>query len=255
MRAPNASRKSTNSDQHLFAVYLPALDQLEKVSGAYVITDLSVIHRMHNVLRLQAGDSCIVFDDRHYAYASLKEVTRKRLGLELSAKLPHITLRPSILWLLPLLKREAFEEALYTITEMGATAIQPLYTTKASRAWGSEKDYTRARAVMISAAEQSKQYAIPNIYPIQDIKNWISDDVSTRIFFDAEGAPLQHVLTQSEHPFSFIGCVGPEADLTTEEKQLLKDQGFVFCALTPSVLRAKQAIALGLGILRSYYRS
>ena len=49
------------------------------------------------------------------------------------------------------------------------------------------------------------------------------------------------------------GCVGPEGDLTQEEKDYLKQQGFVFCRLTPTVLRARQAVALGLGILRSYF--
>ena len=48
------------------------------------------------------------------------------------------------------------------------------------------------------------------------------------------------------------GSVGPEGDLTLEEKAYLKQLGFVFCALTPTVLRAQQAVALGLGVLRSY---
>ncbi len=49
-----------------------------------------------------------------------------------------------------------------------------------------------------------------------------------------------------------MAVIGPEGDLTKEEKAYLKEQGFLFCALTPTVLRAQQAVALGLGILRSY---
>lgn len=255
MRAPKVPLDVSTNDQHCFAVYLPQLDHLERALSGCLITDLSVIHRIHNVLRLQVGDTCIVFDDQHHVYATLKEISRKRIVCEMFTKVPHAPLHPSIHWLLPILKREAFDDVLYTLTEMGATTVQPLYTAKTSRAWGSEKDYARARSVMIAAAEQSKQYILPMLFPVQDIRNWKSGEASARIFFDAGGAPLKEVLARiGDDASSFVGCVGPEADLTEDEKQLLKDQGFVLCALTPSILRAKQAIALGLGMLRSYCR-
>jgi len=45
--------------------------------------------------------------------------------------------------------------------------------------------------------------------------------------------------------------VGPEEDLTNQKKEQLKQAKFLFCALTPTVLRSSQAIALGSGIIRS----
>jgi RsmE family RNA methyltransferase len=48
--------------------------------------------------------------------------------------------------------------------------------------------------------------------------------------------------------------VGPEGDLTDQEKVLLKQNGFIFCALTPTILRACEAIALGAGVVRSILR-
>ncbi len=89
MRAPKVPLDVSTNDQHCFAVYLPHLDQLERAPNGRLITDLSVIHRMHTVLRLQAGDTCIVFDDQHHVYATLKEISRKRIVVELSSKIPH----------------------------------------------------------------------------------------------------------------------------------------------------------------------
>ena len=45
--------------------------------------------------------------------------------------------------------------------------------------------------------------------------------------------------------------VGPEADLLLEEKQQLHENGFTFCKLTQTVLRAQQAAVVSLGIFRS----
>jgi len=247
------SKLEPMSEHHCFALSVPSLEAIE--SSGKVVTEHSLLHRMHTILRLKAGDRCILFDDEYHILCTIKEISSKRVVCELGSKTPHKQVHPPIEWLLPLLKREAFEEALYSLTEMGATSIQPLYTAKTARSWGSEKEYTRARAVMRAAAEQSKQFVVPIIYPVKDIKELTSTGNSMRIFFDAEGMHLKEVLTQMGNPASFIGCVGPEGDLTHEEKQHLKDLGFVFCALTPTVLRSKQAIALGIGLLRSYYRA
>ena len=45
--------------------------------------------------------------------------------------------------------------------------------------------------------------------------------------------------------------IGPEADLSTEEKNLLLKEYFSFVKLTPTVLRAYQAAGIALGIFRS----
>lgn len=59
-------------------------------------------------------------------------------------------------------------------------------------------------------------------------------------------------MVEQQKPHAIIACAGPEGDLTYEEKMQLTEDGFAFCALTPTVLRAQQAIAIGLGAIRSY---
>jgi len=44
---------------------------------------------------------------------------------------------------------------------------------------------------------------------------------------------------------------GPEGGLTKQEEDLLKENDFEFYVLTPTVLRSVEAVAVGLGSVRS----
>lgn len=229
--------------KHLFAVHVAELG----------VADSALFHRCKNVLRLKPGQQVLLFDDNHQALATIEAYSKKAVAVSLEGKKSLACIKPEIHWLLPLLKREAFEQALYSLCEMGVTSIYPVRTSKASRQWGTEKDFARARTIMIAAAEQAKQFVIPTIHPVGELLNWQKEesDRSTRLFFDPTGMPLKQML-ESSLVGPIYGSVGPEGDLTVEEKSYVKEQGFVFCALTPTVLRAQQAVALGLGVLRSY---
>ena len=48
--------------------------------------------------------------------------------------------------------------------------------------------------------------------------------------------------------------IGPEGDLALQEKELVAGK-MQFCALTPTILRASQAAALSIGIVRSVGRN
>lgn len=109
---------------------------------------------------------------------------------------------------------------------------------------------------MIAAAEQSKQYALPQVLPIIPLEMWLMKaqvPATIKLFFDPQGIPLRDAfaLIEQQKIHRLIALAGPEGDLTYEEKLMVTDQGFVFCALTPTVLRAQQAVAIGLGALRS----
>ena len=54
-----------------------------------------------------------------------------------------------------------------------------------------------------------------------------------------------------DQPKQISLMVGPEGDLTMDEKELLKERDVQFLCLTPTVLRAQQAVAVSLGIFRS----
>jgi 16S rRNA (uracil1498-N3)-methyltransferase len=248
-----------SSNAHQFAFFTELVSHIAQY-GAHLdihqITDPELVHRITTVVRLGIGDSFILFDTNYHATVTILGIQpKKAITLELHSLEPNCVLQPRVTWLLPLLKREAFEEALYTLTELGATAIQPIVTRKTGKAW-SEKDTHRSRKIMIAAAEQSKQFIVPVLLPILPLETWLMQpypESMTKLFFDPQGVLLGTVLSslQERKPDELVACAGPEGDLSQEEKDLLARQNFIFCRLTPTILRAQQAIAIGLGTLRS----
>ncbi len=222
-----------------------------------LIQDPELVHRIGTVLRLEKGEEIVLFDVSHHWIATIIDIDpRRSVTIHFHDIHQNKRLSPAIDWLLPVLKREAFEEALYTLTELGATSIQPVLTQKTQRVWAGEKEEVRCKKIMIAAAEQSKQYALPEIQPIIPLEMWLmkaQSPLTMKLFFDAQGIPLGEALALIEHQkiHHLIALAGPEGDLSYEEKLMITDQGFIFCALTPTVLRAQQAVAVGLGALRS----
>lgn len=244
---------------HQFAFYFEKMDSIrqEKHKDVHHIIDPELVYRIISVLRLERHDRIILFDSRHHLYATIIDAeVKKSVTIQIQEIRENKQLKPTIHWLLPLLKREAFEEALYTLTELGAQTIQPLLTQKTVRFFAGEREMVRSQKILVAAAEQSKQFVIPLLQPIIPLDVWLLKSQhpdSAKIFFDPAGLPLGEVIELIKHkkPLEIIACAGPEGDLTYEEKAMLNDQGFVFCALTQTVLRAQQALAIGLGSLRS----
>lgn len=237
--------------KHVFAIYSPNLNiigqQFERV-------DKDLWHRITHILRLTTEEEVILFDGKQEITLKLLDKTfsgkNKIIGLISNIKTstpitPQITLMPS------LLKKEAFESVVYFAAQMGATTIQPLLTTKTHRNWNSEKEHARLTKIMIAACEQSKNFCIPELKAPIDINEITKPPLG--IYFEDDGTPLLTIAQKlvAQNPESITLAFGPEGGLTTTERQYLDACSFMCCALTPTILRAQEAVAVGLGTIRS----
>ncbi len=248
------------NEKHLFALH--HTDLIEEIGSASVgkeviIADPDLAHRVVSILRLSVGESFILFDRNIHATVSLSgSVKNKLVKVILSEKNKNSRALPEIIFLLPLLKKEALETALYSLTEMGITTIQLIDTQKSQQRWG-QKEFERAQKIIIAAAEQSKNFCYPQLHAPQSISSSLDKlpRESKKLFFDPAGVHIALPLAELKNAkLPIILAIGPEGDLTAQEKELLKQTGFTFSALTPTILRACQAAALAAGILRSYLR-
>ena len=171
--------------KHLLAIYVEHLDEPSD----------KFFYRCRNILRLRPGQQIIMFDSTHRALATIVAYHKDSIDVSLEDRVPLKLFKPEIHWLLPILKREAFEQALYSLCMMGVTSIYPVRAEKMARSWGSEKEYARAKSVMIAAAAQSKQYVLPEIHPVSELLEWQGEGV--KIFFDPEGRSVREVLVVS----------------------------------------------------------
>lgn len=240
------------SQKHEFALYYPQSPDLT-VNYEFIITDADLIHRIINILRLAPGETIILFTRELHIQVQLAAITKKNIVCMILAQQKNVILQPTIHWLLPILEREAFEQALYALCVMGITTIQPIITEKSRRSWGGQKDYERAERIMIAAAEQSKQFVLPLMQPVQKLAAATTIAADTQLFFDTQGKNCFEVMqdVRTRQVFSLTVCIGPEGDLTEAEKKFLRSHNFIFCRLTPTILRACDAVIVGAGIIRS----
>jgi 16S rRNA (uracil1498-N3)-methyltransferase len=241
--------------KHEFAVYAAQVSVRDK---KIELQDQDSLHRIRSVLRLAVDDELIVFDDQHYYKCRITGINKKTVLLSLLSMEQSVPLEPSIIVLLPLLKREAFERMLYACLELGANLVQPIITEKSQRSWRNDHDLKRARAIMIAAAEQSKQFLIPEMHAPVTLEEAVvryADHI--KLVADPAGNSLYEVLThvryqaQAGKKESIVMTFGPEGDFTDTEKEFLKNASYQSVRLTPTVLRAQQAGALLLGVVRS----
>ncbi len=242
-----------HEESHIFAVYYADLNALDK---GYTLRDAAIIHRVRNVLRLLPHDRLIVFNREINVECVIDSIDQKKITVTVLSRQQSKQLQPTITCWIPLLKRDAFEDAMYSATELGASHVQLVITEKSQRSWSDVTDLARIERIIHAAAEQSKNFAFPTIarpLALKDAKI-LAGPAMTAIFFDPDGLRPETVIngmSKKSGDQDIVLFVGPEGDLTVHEKDHIKKMGFVACALTPTVLRAQQALTVGLGLFRS----
>lgn len=239
------------ANKHEFALFFKELS-LHKGKAAFAVTDAALVQRIISVLRLSKGESLVLFDTSVHVDCTLEALDKKQIIFAAHEWGQNRIITPEVTVLLPVLKRDALDAAIYSCTALGASAIQ-LLTTAKTRAWGGAKELERLQRVVIAAAEQSKNFNFPVVYEPSDILDALQHygSIETKLFADVNGVSLPGLLAKTDFSKPLLICVGPEGDLTSEEKEVIKNS-FTFCALTVTILRAEQALALLLGTVRLY---
>lgn len=242
-----------DANHHEFAIYyenLSALINQYSLGADIFLKSSDLYYRLVTVLRLKPQDMCILFNRDYHIKVAFKSIFKKEeIVLQLLERQENKILKPEIVFYLPLLKREALEESVYSLVELGANGIQLINTEKVQRKWGGTKEFDRLSKIMIAAAEQSKNFKFPVLHEpisLQEI-----NFTCPTIFFDIHGDNVLNSIKKLSKEQKISLLIGPEGDLTSQEKQWLIDQGVIFCALTPTILRARQAVVVALGIYRS----
>lgn len=254
--------KNKASNQHEFAFFAEHVTRMLSsfsVGSLIQISDPDLFHRIARVVRLEIGQVFILFDRKFHMQLEVRSFDGKQIeGVVLCAEKNRQLVPEATFWL-PLLKRDQFQNALYSLAECGSNSVQPVITEKVQRRWGGQKERARSLRIMAVAAEQSKHFAFPELNDprgFEECCELVQASDATKLFFDPLGQPVSSVLhfLSVQEPRELILVIGPEGDLTQQEKEMLQGCGFAFCALTPTILRAQQAVSLAIGLFRSFLR-
>ena len=246
---------------HEFAIFSQELNNLNLKNNSskfdsnsiIVFKDKNLYHRLISILRFEVGHELIIFDQINNFKVKILSLNKNgEIKFEVLSKNKNKVLTPELIWVLPILKKQALEDAVYSLAEIGANQIQLVITEKSQKNFD-DKLLSRLNSIVISGAEQSKNFSFPEILaPIKLAELNLSKFIN-KIYFDPDGDNIAKLITElnSEKNSNIIAMCGPEGDLTEQEKEFIKTLGFNFYALTPTVLRSSQAVAIGSGILRS----
>lgn len=244
----------SSNNAHIFALYFADIAENKSI----IITDRDTVHRITRVLRLAVKEQLVLFNKQQHASAFISEITNRSVTLQTTEVINNSVHVPHITFLLPLLKREALSHVVYSLAEAGVSTIQLVTTAKTQRSWGGDKEADRLQRIIIAAAEQSKNFAFPELKAPVSLESALGQlqAESSNYFCDPEGDSIKFLLCDSSKAaHSITLAIGPEGDLIESEKELLDAHSFKKVRLTPTVLRAETAAFLVAGIFRSFFLS
>ena len=247
-------------EKHLFALFYKNLSNVlsaRELGCQIEFRDDDLWHRLTKVLRIRAGQEIMLFDEHVNVPAVILEqmfTKKNHVTVSIGAIKSNQALKPHVMLMPCILKKDAFEDIIYAAAQMGVNKIVPILSDKVQREWGGAKELARLFNIMVSACEQSKSFFLPEIcqpIKIQDTSKNISSEL--RVYFDPSGKSfvdlLEKIRGQADLEITLL--FGPEGGLTGQEEKALLDAGFVTYALTPTILRAREAVIVGLGGVRS----
>lgn len=242
-----------SAQRHLFSLYF----ETPKLSSGSTIrvVDPVKVHRILEVLRVRVGEQVILFNATHHAIVTLIAGASGKKGfveLAIGEVFENIPLKPQVTLCVGMLKKAAWHEVAYAAAQMGVDRIIPLITERSA---SELPDQERLQNIMIAACEQSKQYSIPKIEAPVELDELEPLVVGQQCWYaDPQGASISQWASQHAKAQAIAVAVGPEAGFTPADIQKLDASGFAAHALTPTVLRACDAVVVSLGIIRSFCR-
>jgi 16S rRNA (uracil1498-N3)-methyltransferase len=195
--------------------------------------------RHARVLRLNKNDEVVLFDGSGVDFAGV--ITRGRKGqIQVSVGVGHEGLADPVLdWHLAIavIKREAMNLALQKATEVGVTAITPVFTEYTDAPHGSaDRRHNNWLGVLSSAAEQCGRSRLPTLNAACQFTDCLKVCADLRLI--PEPAAELTIETVATRPQSLFTLVGPEGGFSPAEVAAAEKTGFVAISLGPRILRA-----------------
>lgn len=208
-------------------------------------------HYLGSVMRRGVGDPVLLFNGADGEWAgTIAAIKRDRASFALTHQTRVQAAEPELTLVFAPLKRDTTNLVIEKATELGATAIQPVFTDRTN---AGRLNLERFAAIATEAAEQCERLSLPEIRPpvrfLDLLGSWPSDRVLSAAIerSNAPGPAIRH------SPSALL--VGPEGGFTPLELDALGHLPFVEpIGLGPRVLRAETAVIVGLALLQAARR-
>ncbi len=197
-------------------------------------------------LRMKIGDMITVADGTGGEYGCrIDGITKDSVHLEVcyrQAVKTEPTCSVTIYQGVP--KSSKLEDIIQKCVELGAVKIVPTLTKRCvSRPddKSAAKKNQRYQKIALEAAQQSGRGIIPEIAPMQTLKQAVDNDKSQTkiVFYEGGGEPLKNIIDSSCKEVSIY--IGPEGGFDSEEVDYITKNGGIKATLGPRILRTQTA--------------
>jgi 16S rRNA (uracil1498-N3)-methyltransferase len=224
-----------------------------------VVLDGPEGHHAADVRRLRVGEQVHLADGAgRVGHGSVAQVRRGLLEVDVDRVVVQPRPQPRLLVVQALVKQDAAEQAVTSMTEVGVDEIVPWAAQRSVVSWTgerTERGLRRWQASATEAAKQSRRAWVPSVRTMQTTAE------VTRLVVEADLALVlevdgDHALATVELPEqgTIVVVVGPEGGLTPRETAGFGEAGAVTAHLGPTVLRSATAGTVAASVLLSRTR-
>ena len=198
------------------------------------------------VLRLQAGDACVLFNGDGHDYPARVLVASKRelrVSIDAAVAVDHESPLPITL-VQGVARGEKMDLILQKATELGVTHFVPVWSQRSEVKLDEERATKRLahwRGVVVAGCEQCGRARVPGVDAPVALAAALQalPAGGTRLTLDPTGASNAASLAQPAG--GFVLAVGPEGGWSPLDRELLAAAGFTGMRLGPRILRTETA--------------
>ncbi|MFA9216900.1 MAG: 16S rRNA (uracil(1498)-N(3))-methyltransferase [Sphingomonadaceae bacterium] len=214
--------------------------------GLSVALPEAVAHHVQ-VLRLAEGGLVTLFNGDGGEYSAvLHSIGKRSVQAEIKAAVTRDVELPFAITLAQALPEASkMDWIIEKAIELGVTALQPLAAQRcvvrlsAERA---EKRLAHWHGIIVSASEQSGRNRLAQLAPLQEYKQWITQqDLHRRIILTPRAEQSLADWARHQPPQAVTLVIGPEGGLSEQEEDAALRHGALPLAMGPRILRTETA--------------
>lgn len=222
------------------------------------------VHHLHTVLRARVGSRIALFDGRgRSAEAEILQIDRHAARLRVLQQQVQPPPAVEIALIQGVPREQKMDLVIQKATELGITRILPVQTDYAVMRVRSDNEVSkreRWQKIALNAAKQCGGAWLPEIAPVQGLADCLSTmpavDLLVVCSLEPDARPLRDIVAQAKptQPRSLAVIVGPEGDLSADERAAARNAGARSASLGSSVLRSETAALYVLSVLTYEFR-
>lgn len=212
-------------------------------AGAQVAASEAQAHYLVHVMRRSAGDLLRLFDGASGEWLARIATSRRGASLAVEWQTRAQATEPDIWLAFAPLKRDATELVVQKASELGVSAILPVFTEHTN----GRINLSRMQSIAIEAAEQCERLSVPQVRAPVSFADLLGSWPPSRLL----AAALERSSPAPIPPVAGALLVGPEGGFSPRELDVMRRTPFICpVSLGPRVLRAETAAIVGLALLQ-----